>query len=305
MADEAVAVRAQAARGPVRDGTALGAAMAETGVASLRRGGHRAGGQRFVRGLALAVTRAGALFEAAGQRAAGLAAEHGPDRISLLRARGRVDDELQRFFDAGRPIVFTLGSSAVGAAGSFWRESLRAVERLGLRALFLTGSHAHGLPERLPARTLARAYAPHALVFPQAAAIVHQGGIGTTAQAMCAGRPMLVVPFAHDQFDNGERMKRLGMGEVLPRSRYSAERAERQLGRLLGERAWASAAVEVCAGRASGEGRSGRGGRSREAMSGRERVAAIPLLSLMAFLMLAPRRGGLSRSMKWRTSAPA
>jgi UDP:flavonoid glycosyltransferase YjiC (YdhE family) len=30
---------------------------------------------------------------------------------------------------------------------------------------------------------------------------VHQGGIGTTAQALRAGRPMLIVPFSHDQPD--------------------------------------------------------------------------------------------------------
>lgn len=156
-----------------------------------------------------------------------------------------LDAELERFLDAGAPIVFTLGSSAVGAAGSFYRESLRAVERLGARALLLTGSHSHGLPEKMPETILVRAYAPHSLVFPRASAIVHQGGVGTTAQAMCAGRPELIVPFAHDQFDNAERVKRLGAGEVLYRSRYTASTVERQLRRLTGERSWSEAALGV------------------------------------------------------------
>jgi len=62
---------------------------------------------------------------------------------------------------------------------------------------------------------------------------VHHGGIGTTAQAMRSGRPMLVVPFSHDQFDNGARVKRLGIAGVLYRSRYTAATAERALRPLL------------------------------------------------------------------------
>jgi rhamnosyltransferase subunit B len=147
--------------------------------------------------------------------------------------------------DGPAPIVFTLGSSAVGAAGAFYRDSLQCMVRLGGRAVFLTGSHAHGLPDALPAGFLAWPYASHSQLFPRASAIVHQGGIGTTAQAMRSGRPMLVVPFAHDQFDNAERVRRLGAGEVLHRSRYSANRAERVLRRLLNEPAYASAASRV------------------------------------------------------------
>ena len=75
-------------------------------------------------------------------------------------------------------------------------------------------------------------YAAHSEVFPRASAIVHQGGIGTTAQAMRAGRPALVVPFAHDQFDNAERVRRLGVAEVVYRSRYNALTAEAALRRL-------------------------------------------------------------------------
>jgi rhamnosyltransferase subunit B len=44
---------------------------------------------------------------------------------------------------------------------------------------------------------------------------------------------MLVVPFAHDQFDNGERVRRLGAAGVVYRSRYNAATAEAALRRLL------------------------------------------------------------------------
>ena len=141
--------------------------------------------------------------------------------------------ELDRFLaDGPVPVVFTLGSSAVAAAGDFYRESLKAVERMGVRAVFLIGQHAQGLPEKLPPGVMTASYVPHSEIFPRAAAIVHQGGIGTTAQAMRSGRPMLVVPFAHDQFDNGERVRRLGAAQVVYRSRYNAATAEKALQRL-------------------------------------------------------------------------
>ncbi len=142
--------------------------------------------------------------------------------------------ELDRFLSAGPPpVVFTLGSSAVAAAGGFYRDSLQAVEKLGVRAVFLTGPHPQGLPATLPAGVIAIPYAPHSEIFPRASATVHQGGVGTTAQAMRSGRPMLVVPFAHDQFDNGERVRRLGAADMVYRSRYNATTAEAALRRLL------------------------------------------------------------------------
>ena len=152
--------------------------------------------------------------------------------------------ELERFFaDGPPPVVFTLGSSAVGAAGDFYRQSLAAVERLGCRALFLTGSMPQGLPEVLPRGVMAAQYAPHSAVFPRASVNVHQGGVGTTAQALRAGRPQLVVPFAHDQFDNGNRIRRLGGGEVLYRSRYHAKRAAQMLNQLIDGPAYSNAAA--------------------------------------------------------------
>ena len=153
-----------------------------------------------------------------------------------------IASELYSFLTQGpAPLIFTLGTSAVGAAGDFYRDSLDAVQSLRMRALFLTGSHPQGLPDTLPDGVMTAAYAPHSEVFPRAAAIVHQGGIGTTGQAMRSGRPMLVVPFAHDQFDNGDRMRRVSVGEVLYRSRYNARRAAERLRRLVENPSYAQA----------------------------------------------------------------
>ena len=59
------------------------------------------------------------------------------------------------------------------------------------------------------------------------------GGIGTCAQALAAGIPHLVKPLAHDQADNGARLVRLGVGDVVPDRRYRAQEVARRLEGLL------------------------------------------------------------------------
>lgn len=158
--------------------------------------------------------------------------------------QGSLPPELERYLaDGTPPLIFSLGSTGVAQAGDFYRESLRAARCLDRRAVFLTGQH----PQGLPADAMTIPYAPHSELFHRGAAIVHHGGIGTTAQAMRSGRPMLVAPFAHDQFDNGARVKRLGMGEVLHRSRYRAKSAEKALRRLLEDPRYQQAGAEIAA----------------------------------------------------------
>lgn len=132
--------------------------------------------------------------------------------------------DLAHFLDVGPPpIVFTLGSSAVLKAGRFYAESAEAARRLGRRAVLLIGNDPSNLPtEPLGEGIAAFEYAPYSELFPRAVAIVHQGGIGTTAQAMRSGRPMLCVPFGFDQPDNAARVARLGVARILPRERYHA-----------------------------------------------------------------------------------
>jgi UDP:flavonoid glycosyltransferase YjiC (YdhE family) len=151
---------------------------------------------------------------------------------------------VEQFLAAGEPpIVFTLGSSAVYAAGDFYLESIRAATALNRRALLLMGSNPP--PSKLPSSLLAWDYLPYAKIFPRAGAIVHSGGVGTTAQALCAGRPMLIMPFAFDQFDNAARITRLGAGRTLARKRYQAASAAHELRELLGRPGYAEAAARA------------------------------------------------------------
>ena len=157
-----------------------------------------------------------------------------------------LSSELEAFLAAGeRPVVFTLGTSAVGAAGGFYRESAAAAAQLGVRAVLLTGGFARNRPGNLPPSVLAVDRAPHQWLFPRASAVVHQCGAGTTAQALRAGRPTLLVPHGHDQFDNARRVRKLGVARTLFPNEYRAPRVARELGALLDEPRYRERAAAV------------------------------------------------------------
>jgi rhamnosyltransferase subunit B len=155
---------------------------------------------------------------------------------------------LEAFLAAGEPpIVFTLGSAAVFDPGAFFDESAKAALALERRAVLLVGPQ----PVRLPPASLIDDtigvfdYAPFSQLFPRAAAIVHQGGSGTTGQVLRAGRPMLIVPYAHDQPDNALRAKKLGIAATIRRSQYDAASAASALRAVLGDSAVAARAAEI------------------------------------------------------------
>jgi rhamnosyltransferase subunit B len=70
----------------------------------------------------------------------------------------------------------------------------------------------HFTPAALPAHMLHVPFLPFSEIFPYCAAIVHHGGVGTTAEALAAGSPQLILPLGFDQLDNGVRVKKLGVG---------------------------------------------------------------------------------------------
>jgi UDP:flavonoid glycosyltransferase YjiC (YdhE family) len=117
--------------------------------------------------------------------------------------------------------------------GDFFRVSIEVAQKLRMRALLLIGDKRNLPHGKLPDGIAAFDYAPHGLVMPRASVIVHQGGIGTTGQALRAGRPMLILPHGQDQPDNARRCMRLGVARTLSPGRYTVARAITELSELL------------------------------------------------------------------------
>lgn len=124
-----------------------------------------------------------------------------------------LDHELQQFLAGPEPLVVFCPGSAMAQAEGFFRNAAQVCRRLPIKGIFLSRFEQQLPP--LPANVLHRAYLPFSQVLPQAAALVHHGGIGSAAQALRAGIPQLLMPMAHDQFDNAARVAKLGCGNVL------------------------------------------------------------------------------------------
>jgi sterol 3beta-glucosyltransferase len=131
---------------------------------------------------------------------------------------------LADFLDAGpAPVAIGFGSMSNRNPVEMTRLLVAAVEKAGQRAVLLSGWQGLATTE-LPNSILMLESAPHAWLFPRMAATVHHGGAGTTAAALRAGKPSLVVPFFGDQPFWGQRIADLGVGPApVPRKRLTVD----------------------------------------------------------------------------------
>jgi len=122
--------------------------------------------------------------------------------------------ELEQFLRAGAaPLVLTPGSGN-RQAHSWLARAVQAAWRIQRRAVLLT-PYREQVPTSLPAGMLWLPYVALPALLPRAAALVHHGGIGTTAEALRAGVPQVIVPLAYDQFDNAARVEALAAGTMV------------------------------------------------------------------------------------------
>ena len=141
--------------------------------------------------------------------------------------------EVERFLNAGAPpVVFTPGSANVFGK-NFFEAAAGACNRLGLRGILLT-RFPEQIPDKLSLDVAYFEYVPLRPLLARSLALVHHGGIGTTAQGLAAGIPQIIMPLAHDQYDNVARLQRLGVGDKLMPRRFRASTLAAKLERLLG-----------------------------------------------------------------------
>lgn len=130
---------------------------------------------------------------------------------------------LQKHNDlANKPVVIGFGSIICPEPEAMQALLAEALRRLGRPAIVLRGWS--GLPlEGWPENVLAVPYAPHHLLYPHVAAVVHHGGAGHTHAAARAGAVQVVVPHNVDQFFWARRVAEAHAGVDLPRVKLTAE----------------------------------------------------------------------------------
>lgn len=121
--------------------------------------------------------------------------------------------------DPDLPLVYvTLGSvfGYMESAAPVYRAVVEAVAPLPVRVLLTLGRRLDPAAlGPLPANVQVESWVDHASVLGGVAAVVCHGGSGTVLDALSSGLPLVVVPLFADQFQNGERVERLGAGVVV------------------------------------------------------------------------------------------
>ena len=137
----------------------------------------------------------------------------------------RPPDPLARFLASGPAPVYLGFGSMTGEDGEVTTGVLlEAVALAGCRAVLAAGWAGLGSDD-LPETVMPIEAAPHEHLLPLMAAAVHHGGAGTTAAALRAGVPSIVVPHMSDQPFWGRRVAALGAGpRPIPRPKLNASR---------------------------------------------------------------------------------
>jgi rhamnosyltransferase subunit B len=127
-------------------------------------------------------------------------------------------------------IVVTGGTGRMLHPG-FYRAAIAGVAAAGRRAVVVT-PHADLVPSPLPDGVRHVAELSFAEVLPQVAGIVHHGGVGTTARALAAGVPQLVLAHGGDRPDNGARLRRVGLAACLEPHDWSPDAVAGEIARF-------------------------------------------------------------------------
>jgi UDP:flavonoid glycosyltransferase YjiC (YdhE family) len=143
--------------------------------------------------------------------------------------------ELESFINNGPlPLVFTLGSTQVEDATAHIELFIDVAKQSHQRAVITVGKNQ--IDKYRPLNTsklLFVDYAPYEQLFPKASLIIHQGGVGTTGQALKSGRPMIVTPTVMDQLDNAVRIKQMEAGTYILHRKLSVETLTQEIHQLL------------------------------------------------------------------------
>ena len=134
-----------------------------------------------------------------------------------------LDPELDAWLAAGEPPVYIgFGSMSGKGTDRIERILVEALAASGRRCLLDAGWAGLGAGA-LPAGWRSVRGAPHAALFARVAVVVHHGGSGTTAQALRAGVPQVLLPLILDQFHHAHRLHLAGIAPAaLPMEKVSA-----------------------------------------------------------------------------------
>jgi rhamnosyltransferase subunit B len=143
---------------------------------------------------------------------------------------GVIPPAAEELLRADRPPVLIAGGTSMIMHERFYPTAAEACARAGLVGL-LVCSHRQLVPDRLPPGVHWFSRLPFREIMPRVAAVIHHGGISTSARAMVSRTPQIILPFNLDRPDNAARLHRHRLAEWLPVGDWSPDRVAELLRR--------------------------------------------------------------------------
>jgi rhamnosyltransferase subunit B len=147
----------------------------------------------------------------------------------IARHPGPLSNSLENFLASGEPPVVWTHGSANFDIKHFQALALEVSRELNLRCLLISLD----APAHVPDIAFHIAHARFEDLFPRCQAVVHHGGVGTTAKCIAGGVPQLIIPRSHDQPDNADRIVKLNLGKALSYHQTNSPRLATTLRQLL------------------------------------------------------------------------
>ena len=121
-------------------------------------------------------------------------------------------DGLAEFLESDpKPVYVSFGSMRSDDTRRPMELIADALARARQRAV-IAGAPVHPLQGNVTHAIMPVHFTPHSWLFPRTSAVVHHGGVDTTAAGLRAGVPSVVVPFLGGQHYWGGRVAELGVG---------------------------------------------------------------------------------------------
>jgi len=153
---------------------------------------------------------------------------------------------LADFIESGSPPIYIgFGSMSSSNPEGTVDIILSAISKTNQRAIMLSGWG--GLQKKhLPDNVFIIDSIPISWLFPRVSMAIHHGGAGTTAEALKAGIPSIIIPFFGDQFFWARKVFDLGVSlEPVPRKKLTVESLAKAINNVLEDQKIKKNAIEL------------------------------------------------------------
>lgn len=144
---------------------------------------------------------------------------------------GEIPEKLENILSNEKPILISAGTGKF-LGENFYSSSVEACKKLGQPAILVT-PYDEFVPSNLASNIYHFKYLPFAKLMTRVKAVIHHGGTSTSARAILAGIPQLILAVGAERPDTAIRLEKLGVAKFLSPPYWQEEKMAQALENLL------------------------------------------------------------------------